>query len=105
VASNISTRAFRRRDTGEHGSEEPTRQGNSLTQTLRWQRFYRKYPHSRKSMEQIERELTARVSVLTEMAARPARYTSGPAWTKCMERLEDVTAELSVVRACLKDGG
>jgi hypothetical protein len=82
-----------------------TRQGNSLTQTLRWQRFYRKYPHSRKSMEQIERELTARVSVLTEMAARPARYTSGPAWTKCMERLEDVTAELSVVRACLKDGG
>jgi hypothetical protein len=82
-----------------------TRQGNSLTQTLRWQRFYRKHPHSRKSMEQIERELTARVSVLTEMAEKPARYTSGAAWTRCMERLEDVTAELGVVRACLKDGG
>lgn len=82
-----------------------TRQGNSLTQTLRWRRFYLKYPHSRKSLEQIERELTGRVSVLEEMTEKPAQYTSGAAWTRCMERLEDVTAELGVVRACLKDGG
>lgn len=85
--------------------EWQTRAGNSLSLTVRWRRFYRTHTFRPGQLKVIQAQLETRIAELRAVTDTPEPYVSGATWTQAMEKLENLEAEVSVVRRCLRDGG